>query len=339
MPTYLSVKPAQKDGWVQVAYIANGIHPLSKKPVLLTMEKFQSWADYLSYLKENNSNAPLVKNHSTDPTDRLGTIMDWKFSEADGFWILPKWNSPETAEKVKDASFSVFSSPDAVSFDKKSFAHALMHVGVTDYPVLKGLRKDGQLSLLLSCDETSTEKDLGFADTTTLEKGSVTPSLPKKEESEKPKMDKIAQLLGLPATATEAELLAAVGDWKKKIDAGNTLAETQKKILGGLVKAREEKLSALPEAAQKKLKKYCTEACVLSDLGEEEPLFDIALAAFTEKADDDEVDELSEFKSGDQNFKQGSEADASKFSGQGLSLIKEMQEEAKAYAAGGQFGG
>lgn len=331
MPCYLALNPRVEEEWVEVAHVSKGIHPVTRKPVDLTLDKFKSWADYLSYLKEKNSSSPLATNHSVLPTDRLGSVKDWRIHD-NGFWIKPGWSSPEIKEKVKEASFSVYSSPNAVTFEGREFPHALVHVGVTDYPVLKGLRKrTGDPTLILS-ENVSTEKDMDLLDTIVLEKDdpSKTPKEPEKKETRN--MKEIALLLGLVPDASEAAILAEL----RKLQEAHRLSSTQlseavgfkTKFATALVADRKERVSKLPAEQQKKFTKFCTEDCVLSDLGNPDSLFETALSmaqellAETEKEEEEEEKFSSEDQGAGHAHKDSSVA--------GSSLVAHMAKLAKA---------
>lgn len=134
-------KGAKVDGdWYELAYAGNFIHPVTRKPFVLGKATFASWTKYFKYLTGKGNTIPIVKNHSTDPTQRLGTLEDVRETD-NSFWGKIRYNSDEIKLSVKDASFSVGIAHEVTDFLGEKFDSILLHVGVTDYPVLKGLQR------------------------------------------------------------------------------------------------------------------------------------------------------------------------------------------------------
>lgn len=136
--------------WVQLAKTGEFIHPSTRKKVVITKEDFLSWMQYKDYLTAQGNTIPLVSGHSLDPLDRLGTVEELRIS-TDGTKMFGKikWATEEYAKKTIKASFSVWMKNDHVTSENKKFKSALMHLGVTDYPVLSGLKRSLDREALL----------------------------------------------------------------------------------------------------------------------------------------------------------------------------------------------
>lgn len=271
------------DEWYEVAYEGKFVHPISRKEFELSQEKFDSWNQYHAYLKGHGNTIPIVKNHSTDPTDRLGSITETK-KEGRGYWIKIQWNDDKTKQAVKNSSFSIMSKPDALTFDNKSFPHALMHVGVTDYPVIKGLKKALAAEEFFLEGEILTEKLFDLLPT--IPGNGPDKSGGSKETPKVQQMKELATFLGLSESASETSIIAEVKKIKDALKASEikceeipVLQSTIKKFNEGLVAERKKLLDGLSEDVKKKFEPYCTAACVLADFGKSDTLFELALSA------------------------------------------------------------
>ena len=78
-----------------------------------------------------------MANHSLNPLDKLGWVTETRI-KGNTFQVKVSWKEKKYREQLKDTKVSVFSLPKHIGFDKTRFKHALVHVGMTDYPVLKG---------------------------------------------------------------------------------------------------------------------------------------------------------------------------------------------------------
>ncbi len=138
----LSLESKLSEEWVQIAFSGKFLHPATGQTVELSAEDFQEWKRYLEYLKKYDETIPVVSGHSREPSDRLGTLSELRLG-SEGTKVFGKvtWTNKEYREKTKLASFSIWAKRDHATFDGTKFSSALIHVGVTDYPVLKGLKR------------------------------------------------------------------------------------------------------------------------------------------------------------------------------------------------------
>ena len=198
---YLALDLEIKEGeeWQQLAKPGVFYHPRVKKPFELSLTHFEGWKKYFHYLSAQGNTIPIVPQHSTDPNDRIGTLEAIKISNGLPYGKI-KWKDEKTKEAHKDASVSVFFQHDYMEHDGTKFSSVLLHVGVTDYPVLKGLQK----IVAASCFSESDFLSLGYIIDSE-------PHGPKPDEANnnnnEVKMEKIALALGLTADASEAQVL------------------------------------------------------------------------------------------------------------------------------------
>jgi len=283
---FLSQSPVV-DGWQKVAYVGDFVHPVTGKKFSLSQEHFKGWKDYFEYLLENKESLPVVPNHSFDPTDRLGTVTDVKYDE-NSFYVKKEFTDPEMEKKVAKASFSVYIRDEQLEANGRVFPHAILHLGVTDYPVLKGLKDIAASCVFLESDIKNEGVDLKYISKVHKE---PEPEL----EDDMPFSKELVASLGLSEDATEAQVLSAISSMQGTV----AQAEKDKELaISRVVAERVAKVDALAIADEQKtkLKQFCTSEQVRADLSlSGESLFDIS---------------LSTIPSGDENFQTGPQTDA-----------------------------
>lgn len=294
----LSPMDVNSDGeWVEVAYEGNFIHPKDKRRFNLSKQDFTSW---LEHFADNNSQIPVVKLHSMDPTDRLGTVTDMKILEAgegdnkrpvSSIWAKVNYASEEVKTAVKAASFSIKAISDWTSSAGKTYKSILQHLGVTDYPVLKGLQKS------IAASEFIFEKDAEEVSIITqLSDDSGETKEETEEETEMPFSKELLDSLGLSEGADEKAVLSAIASMKQNASRSDSLIDQK-------LQERLSRVDALScEDAQKTtLKKYCTKEYVIADLDNKDSLFELTLSAFSQKK------ENKGFQSGNQESEEQEE--------------------------------
>lgn len=214
-------KDSATDGdWHELAYEGDFIYPKTKEKFSIGQEHFESWKERFTDIKELGGTIPVVKNHSIDPLDRIGTIEDVEIREEPrkSFWVKLSAHDQEVKTIINKSSLSVMTRAKMTDSNGKEYSHALIHVGVTDYPVIPGLQKDLALSIIF-------EKDL--------DEKSI-------RETKGDQMKPFALALGLKEDATEAEILTAITSAKETLKAERV--------------ARIEKLSHIEEETRNQLK-------------------------------------------------------------------------------------
>lgn len=295
---YLEANLEKPEGeWWQLAKPGNFYHPRTKKKFTLELSQFESWVSYFDYLKQQGNTIPVVPQHSLNPSERLGSIEELKLIDGIPYAKL-SFDREEDKERMKNASVSVFFQNDYMEHDATEFKSALLHVGVTDYPVLKGLQK----TIAASVFSESEFLQLGYIiEDDNNNPPEHTPETPNPQEEN---MEKIAKILGLSATATEDEI---VGVLEKTGQELSSLKEEVKKIREAETArnhARIEKLSVSDEQ-KTQLKELDTKS------------LDIA---------------LSFISTNDQNFQTGGQGSDDEDS---ASLLSSMEEYAKETNEGG----
>lgn len=282
---------AVENGWRALATTGNWIHPITKKPVVITEERMEGWAEYFSYLKELGEDIPVVKNHSLDPTSRLGSVEDVKITDEGDkkvFWVKEKFTSKEVEDSVKLASRSILAATDKLESSGKEFKDAFIHVGVTDYPVLRGLKnlmaasfifEDELESLGISVEITETgEED----DDANPNDSDVT------EEFEMKLSQDFLTKYGLNENATEADLAAAIAKQTPSAAPSDPSEDpVRKAAVNKIVEDRLSTIKGLKISDEKKkdLEAFCTVEQVSADLQSSgKTLFDIALSSISEVA-------------------------------------------------------
>lgn len=264
---------SSSDGWRELAYEGEYIHPATRKPITLNKEKFEGWLSHFNHLKGKNHKIPVVKQHSLDPTQRLGTLEDAKIVEENGkaaFWVKLSYKDAETEKAVALASLSVGAAEDHLESDGAEFKYGLVHIGITDYPVLRGLRNVLTASSVIFAHD--------------LEPFGISPQ-PLEET-----MALSENFVKETGFKTEAEILSYYKDAKKVVEAAKTQAEEAVKKAVDSRKSRVEALS--DDSIKTKLLKFCTKESVES--GNDE-LFELAISGYEKSSD-------SDFLSYDQNF-------------------------------------
>lgn len=199
-------KPVKEGEWQMVAKTRKFYKKLNGElqVVDVTPEKVRSWE---KRFRERKNPLPLVKGHSLDSADARGVVEDIRVDgEGDDLsvYIKPRFEGFTPKEST---SFSVLFEDDAVDSETgETVVSELVHVGITDYPIIKGLGlKQTALSQLF--------ENIGTAavDSATLLTVGAEPSDPDAEISlEDQSMKEIALALGLAEDATEAEVLDAI---------------------------------------------------------------------------------------------------------------------------------
>lgn len=309
------------DGWYELAYEGKFIHPVTRKAFSLTKETFLSWKDYFDHVKRLGNSVPMTKGHSYDPVDRLGEVDEVQVREPTetrqgySFWFKPKEYTEALAKILPRVSFSAGTRTEHTESTGEHFSSALLHVGVTDYPVLRGLQKQLNLSTVFF------EKDLMELGISNVREDSNTPpeDTSKKEDPNMPFPASVLTELGLAAEADEMAVLTAVKTLKKTVADSTAATDAMYKSLS---EQRLEKVNnlSIDDAEKEKLRKFCTPESVKLDLSQDNPTFDMLLGFAEKSANSTNTD----FQSGDQNlgFDGNSKDD-------GTSLVASM----KAYAS------
>lgn len=295
----LAIENVREGEWVELAYAGKFIHPLSRKSFELSQETFEGWEKYFRHITALGNTFPIAKIHSVDPLDRLGTVQDVQVKQVankSSFWVKLAYKDDATKEALKDSSFSVFCNQNHQESDGTVWKYAFHHVGVTDYPVIRGLQKEIAASSFIF------ENDLALSGISITE--------PKPERFI---MKSVALELGLPEDADEATTLAAL----KVVKAIKPDTTNEDKMLSMLVEERKKKIKTLnvSDEQKTKLEKFCTPEQMKLELSSEISLFDTAFEA------------LSSVKTGE-SFKTGPQDDTSDSGVTGFSILEVTKQRA-----------
>lgn len=118
------------------------------------------WVATFNKMTENGVEVPVPVEHTTDPSQRRGTVVDLKVEpseerEGDALFAYIKFNDKDAANQYKHTGISLYCPPDFVDGKGRKYVRPITHAALTDYPLIPGLGKFEAIaaSLVLSNSE------------------------------------------------------------------------------------------------------------------------------------------------------------------------------------------
>lgn len=124
------------------------------------------WVATFKKMQEEGVEVPLPIEHTTDPEQRRGTVVDLKKEPnpergENALYAYVKFRDAKAADLAKTAQVSLYSPPDFTSGKGTKFVRPIRHVALTDYPLIPGLEGFEAIaaSHVLRADEFTEEED------------------------------------------------------------------------------------------------------------------------------------------------------------------------------------
>ena len=228
-----------------VVKVGRWVHPITKQEIIFTPERIQNLAANTERFLAAGNRIPFPKGHTTDPTKNLGYWPGPFLPLGDSLIGVVEPRDQVALEAMKAGTLdavSVCIEFDITDAKENKYDEVITHVCATSYPVL-----DGQKGFVaLSKDEPDTHIPEELAGK------SPEGDTKSKEVQMDPKTMAVA--LGLPETATEAEIVKAAVNSRKASDdlkaeqeahkaSKSTLAKITEQVVANGFKVEGEKLS------------------------------------------------------------------------------------------------
>jgi len=110
------------------------------KPFTVTQDDLHYWAVTFDAMSSAGIEIPVPEEHNFNPSDRRGQVVAMSVKGKSLFAKI-KFNDEETAKKMIHSQVSVYIPKEFKAGNGKNYRKPILHVAITDYPVVANLDK------------------------------------------------------------------------------------------------------------------------------------------------------------------------------------------------------